>query len=173
MEKTGSGSATFDLLLQAFPTPRFALSTPTLILKSTAGEFPSGGLTIPGIDLDTSGAFDTGKLPLPSFSFDGIGVSGDPDGKLKHNHIRLARDTSGKATFTIKSEQQFLSCRQRMKLSIVTGGSPKISGSMEGNFCVLPEPISLSFDSSKTCQFEGTAFGFTVRFGTNCAEVTW
>ena len=173
LEKTGSGSATFDLLLQAFPTPRFALSTPTLILKSTAGEFPSGGLTIPGIDLDTSGAFDTGKLPLPSFSFDGIGVSGDPDGKLKHNHIRLARDTSGKATFTIKSEQQFLSCRQRMKLSIVTGGSPKISGSMEGNFCVLPEPISLSFDSSKTCQFEGTAFGFTVRFGTNCAEVTW
>lgn len=114
-----------------------------------------------------------GPDSVPAFTFEGIGVAGDPDGTLKHNHIRLARDSSGTGTFTVKSEQQFLACRQRMKLSIVTGGSPKISGSMEGNFCVLPEPISLKFDSSKACQFEGAAFGFTIRFGTGCAEVTW
>jgi len=89
------------------------------------------------------------------------------------NYIRLARDPAGTATFSLKSEQQFLACRQNLNLSVTSGTSPKLSGSFSGNFCVLPEPISLKYDSSKACQFEGNAFGFTIRFGTNCAEVTW
>ena len=48
LEKTGSGAATFDLLLQPLSSPRFVPGTPTLALKATAKNgananvFPSG-----------------------------------------------------------------------------------------------------------------------------------
>jgi len=177
LEKTTSGSANFSFLIQPLPSPRLALSTPALRLKTTANGatgnvFPSSGISIPAITIDTSGDFDTGRLPLPAFDFDGINIDGDPNGTRKRNHIRLKRE-NGKVTFKVKSQQSFVGCRQKLSLTVEsrTAATPKVKGSMSGNFCVLPEDFSLNYSSSSSCQFSGSAFGFTVRFGGSCAGV--
>lgn len=176
LEKTGSGTQAFELLVQALPSPRLKLTTPALRLKTTAtgangNVFGSSGIPIPGITLDTSGAFDTGKLPLPVMDFDGITIAGDSNGRRKDNHIRLQRDEDGKTTFSLKSEQQFFGCRQDLSLKVTAGSTLKVTGSFRGNFCLLPEPLSLTYSNSSSCQFSGSAFGFTVRFGPGCAQV--
>jgi hypothetical protein len=154
-------------------SPRqLVLATPSMRLRSTSPEF-SSGVVIPGVRFDSSGAFDTGKIALPALNFDGISVSGPSDGTRDNNHIRFQRDTANRTTFTIKSEQAFLNCNQNLALSMtsVGNGLPNVTGSMSGNFCILPEPISLRYNSGNGCQFSGSAFGFTVSFGSNCAGV--
>jgi photosystem II stability/assembly factor-like uncharacterized protein len=177
LEKTTSGSANFSFLIQPLPSPRLRLHTPALRLKTTANGatgnvFPSSGISIPAITIDTSGDFDTGRLPLPAFDFDGINIDGDPNGSRKRNHIRLKRE-NGKVTFKIKSQQSFVGCRQKLSLTLEsrTSATPKVKGSMSGNFCVLPDDFSLNYSSGSSCQFSGSAFGFTVRFGGSCAGV--
>jgi hypothetical protein len=78
-----------------------------------------------------------------------------------------------KITFTVRSEQTFIACRRNLALSMVSvnNGLPTVTGSMSGNFCILPEPLSLRHNSGNGCQFSGSAFGFTVFFGSNCAGV--
>ncbi|MBS0658732.1 MAG: choice-of-anchor D domain-containing protein [Verrucomicrobia bacterium] len=177
LEKSGSGTQSFELLVQALPSPRLRLATPALQLKTTAtggngNVFGTSGIPIPGLTIDTAGTFDTGKLPLPAMDFDGITIDGDPAGKRADNHLRLQRDADGKLTFSLKSEQQFFGCRQKLSLSVVAGATLKVSGSLQGNFCLLPDPgLSLNYNSATSCQFSGSAFGFTVKFGPGCARV--
>lgn len=177
LEKSGSGTQGFELLVQALPSPRLKLTTSALQLKTTAtgangNVFGTSGIALPGLSLDTAGTFDTGKLPLPAMDFDGIPIDGDPAGKRADNHVRLQRDADGKITFSLKAEQQFFGCRQKLSLSVVAGSTLKVSGSFQGNFCLLPDPgLSLNYNSASSCQFSGSAFGFTVKFGPGCAQV--
>ena len=75
-------------------------------------------------------------------------------------------------TFNAKSEQDFLGDPQNLSMKLrVSGGSLSASGSIQGRFVLLPEPISLNYDSNQACQFSSSAFGFTVYFGTGCSGV--
>lgn len=172
---TGDFQFEFDASRPGFPAMR--LNLPSLALKSTASTargaaLPGAGLILPGLSLDTSGAFDTGKIELPSFSLDGIALAANPSGELDDNHLRVRRDGTGTVSLEVKAEQQFITCRQDVAFELrSSGGLPSISGSVRGNFCVLPEPITLRYDSSSSCQFSGSAFGFTVQWGSSCARV--
>ncbi len=128
------------------------------------------GLNVPGICFDTSGAFDTGRILLPTgFEFDGINLNKPSGASLENNHIRLRRDADGKVAFKIRARHLFeiagvVSCRNQLKVTI----DNNVTGSYRGNFCVLPEPISLSFDAGRACQFRGSGFDHTIYFGTGC-----
>jgi len=151
---------------------RLALSTPSMVLTSTDPAL-SEGVVIPGVRFDSSGAFDTGKIALPAIEFDGLDISGPSNGTRAKNYIQFQRDNTSRTTLTIKAEQQFVTCRQNLALTMtsVNNGLPTVTGSMSGNFCILPEPVSLRFNSGSSCQFSGSAFGFTVFFGSSCAGV--
>ncbi|MGL5016830.1 MAG: LamG-like jellyroll fold domain-containing protein, partial [Luteolibacter sp.] len=175
--RSPSGTSSFQMTVNSQPSPRLRLSTPSLRLETTGtnADLLPNGITIPGLEIDTAGAFDTGKLPLPAFNslnFDGISVSGPALGDRDENHLRLRRDALGEVTFNAKSQQDFLGDLQNLSVKLrVAGGSLSASGSIYGRFVLLPEPISLNYDSSQPCQFSSSAFGFTVFFGTGCAGV--
>ncbi|MCC5808167.1 MAG: choice-of-anchor D domain-containing protein [Opitutales bacterium] len=174
LRNSNPGAAAFQLDLAP---GGLALDTPALRLETTAtgatGNVLPNGVNIPAIRFNSNGSFDTGRLPLPALDFDGIAVSGPSGGSLTQNHIRLRRDSAGKATFSLKARQSFFGCQQRLSLSITADGAGPalVTGSMRGNFCVLPKSLSLQYNSANACQFSGAAFGFTVYFGSACVGV--
>ncbi len=167
------GALAFDLGLRALPSPRFQLDLPAMKLVCTPGNpVDPVEINVPAVSFDTAGAFDSGKVALPgSLVFDGIVVEKPSGADLDKNYFRLRRDGTGKVTFNFRAQQKFdvpgISCRNDLKVTIDNG----VSASYRGNFCVLPEPISLSFDGSSPCQFSGTAAGQTILFGTSCIAV--
>jgi hypothetical protein len=164
----------FDLAMRALPSPQFKLNLPAAKLRCQPGGNVSAlEVNVPKISFDTAGTFDTGKIALPGgVSFDGIGINKPSGADLDKNYIRLKRDSSGKVVFKLRAQQLFeidnaLSCRNDLKVTIDNG----VSASYRGDFCVLPESISLDFNGSSSCQFSGSAFGQTIFFGDNCVGV--
>jgi hypothetical protein len=169
LAKRTSGPSSYNLDVRVFPRPRIRINLPRSSLRSTVTGFPSGGIPVPPIAFDTGGAFDTGKISIPSFNFDGVSVS--DGGALNRNYIRLRRETDGDVLFDARAQLTFLpGCpKHRFSLSIK---NTSVDASFRGRFCVLPEPISLDYNSSATCPFSGSAFGFTVYFGdSSCTGV--
>ncbi|MEZ5302654.1 MAG: choice-of-anchor D domain-containing protein [Verrucomicrobiales bacterium] len=148
--------------------PELKLHLPDLVLHSTAPGFPAAGLNIPGIEFDTGGDFDTGKVSLPSFSFDGIALSKPATGVKADNFIQLSRQ-SGDIRFDIAAEIVFLPGCPLHDISFGIDGT-NVNGSMRGQFCVLPHPVSLTYDSASNCQFESDVLGFCIKFGSGCAS---
>lgn len=167
------GPMGFGLGLRALPSPRFQLNLPAARLRCTPGaNVDPLEVDVPAIDFDTAGIFDTGKLPLPgAIVFDGISVFKPSDARLDKNYLRLKRDATGKVVFKLRAQQLFeapgISCRNDLKVTIDNG----LSASFRGNFCVLPEPISLGFNGADACQFSGSLAGQTIFFGSGCAGV--
>jgi hypothetical protein len=171
--RTG-GPLAFDMSLRALPAPQFKLNLPAMKLRCVpGGSVDPLEVNVPAVSFDTSGTFDTGKIALPSgVVFDGIDVNKPSDADLDKNYIRLKRDSAGKVVFKLRAQQLFeiagvLSCRNDLKVTIDNA----VSASYRGNFCVLPEPISLDFNGSSSCQFSGSAFGQTITFGSDCLGV--
>jgi photosystem II stability/assembly factor-like uncharacterized protein len=175
LKSRDGGPLAFDMQLQALPNPRIQLNLPAMRLRCV----PSAGVdplevNVPPVNFDTSGAFDTGKLALPSgLAFDGINLTTPDDATLDDNYVRLSRDPDGRIAFVLRAQQKFevpgvLSCFNDMKATL---DSSTVSASYRGNFCVLPEPISLSFDGNSSCQFSGSAFGNTIFFGSQCLGI--
>ena len=157
-----SASAAFSLVLSSRPVPRLRLELPSLAITSSAADFPSGGIVIPAVSLDTSGAFDTGPVPLSPFTFSGIAVSAN--GEAADNYIRLRRDASGRVAFNALAQIPFLpGCTpDSFALSL---DPDHLTATYRGQFCVLPEPVTLNYDSAANCPFSGSAFGFDIHFG--------
>ncbi len=173
LRSRNGGALSFTMGLRALPTPRFQLNLPAMkLLCSPGGSVDPLEVNLPAIDFDSAGTFDTGKLALPgSLVFDGINVEKPSGADLDKNYLRLRRDAAGKVVFNFRAQQKFeapgISCRNDLKVTIDNG----LSASYRGNFCVLPEPISLNFNGASACQFSGSAFGQTIFFGTGCVGV--
>jgi hypothetical protein len=157
-----ASTAAFALVFTSRPEPRLRLDLPSLIIKSTAGDFPSGGIVVPAVSFDTSGAFDTGRVALPAFTFAGIAISSN--GNLDNNHIRLRRNLSGRVVFDARAQISFLPGCDPDKFAL-TLATDTLRASYHSQFCILPEPITLNYDSAATCPFHGSAFGFDIHFG--------
>jgi hypothetical protein len=173
VEGRNDGPLDFQFGIAMLP-PRMILDLPPALLVVTPGGSVNAlGVNVPGIKFDTSGAFDTGRIPLPTgLEFDGISLNKPSGASLENNHIRLQRDTDGKVEFKLRARHLFeiagvVSCRNQLKVTI----DNNVSGSYRGNFCVLPEPISLSFDAGRPCQFRGSGFDHTIYFGTGCVGI--
>ena len=174
LESRNGGALAFNLGLRALPSPQFKLNLPAMRLVCTPGGNVSAlNVNVPEISFDTSAAFDTGKIPLPTgVTFDGIDVNKPSGAALDKNYVRLKRDSAGKVVFKLRAQQLFeiagvLSCRNDLKVTI----DNSVSASFRGNFCVLPEPISLNFNGGSSCQFSGSAFDQTIFFGAGCFGV--
>ncbi len=174
LRNTGDATA---LLLEISPGA-LALEVPSLRLETSAGDASGytlpNGVDLPGIRFASNGTFDTGRLPLPgTLAFAGMNVQGPASGSLAQNHMRLRRDASSRVTFDLKARQMFVTCRQNLNLSITASGTaaPVVAGSMSGNFCVLPRNVSLNFNPASACAFSGSAFGFSIHYGSSCAGV--
>jgi photosystem II stability/assembly factor-like uncharacterized protein len=163
LEKSGASSAC-ALVVSSHPVPRLRLDLPALVLKSNNSDFPAAGIAIPAISLDTSGAFDTGCLPLPAFTFAGIAISRPSGGQPANNYVRLRRDSSGNLTFDTRAEIRFLPACDPEQFSL-TLAPDTLRASYRSHFCVLPDPVSFSYDANATCPFSGSAFGFDIHFG--------
>ncbi len=161
LENAGA-TASFALVFTSMPEPRLRLDLPSLVIKSNADDFPGNGIVVPAVSLDTSGAFDTGCIALPSFTFAGINVSSG--GNLDDNYIRLRRNTAGHVVFYTRAEIPFLPDCDPGKFSL-TLATDTLHASYRNQFCVLPEPITINYDSTATCPFSGSAFGFDIHFG--------
>jgi hypothetical protein len=168
LQTAGNSTENLKLKFRALPLD-IRLETPELRLHSSVAEIPDGVLAIPGLDLAFDGSFDTGKLALPNWSFDGIALSAPDDGERAENHIRLRREADGDIFFDTRAEIQFLPGCPLHDFSL-TVDRQALDASMSGSFCVLPEPVSLQFNSASDCQFQGSFFGFTIKFGTGCAS---
>ena len=168
-----NGPLAFNLGMTMLP-PRFQIQLPPASLICTpGGQVDALSVNVPGIAFDTSGAFDTGRIPLPTgVSFDGINVNKPSGASLENNHIRLKRDADGKVAFKLRARHLFeiagvVSCRNQLKVTI----DNNVSASYRGNFCVLPEPISLGFNAGSPCQFRASGFDTTIYFGSSCIGI--
>ena len=157
-----SSTKTFALIFTSQPLS-LRLELPSLCLKYSANnDFPSGGITIPAVSLNTSGAFDTGPVSLPAFTFAGINVPSG--GTPANNYIRLRRNASEGIVFDTRAEIPFLLNCPSDKFAL-TLKSSNVKASYRGQFCVLPEPFTLNYNADEECPFRGSAFGFDIQFG--------
>ena len=94
-----------------------------------------------------------------------------PSSRLRNNHLRFVGGLERGFRFDLKAEiPPFFLCSPQQIAFYVDNLA--IGGSYSGNFCILPEPVSLSYDplDPAGCQFQGTFFGWLVKFGSTCAE---
>ena len=175
---TPGGSGDFLLQLRVGLPPSLQLELPEMSLfAETAGGspvtgWPAGGIVIPALSFDSSVTFDTGKVPLPVLSFDGIDIARPEDGTLEGNHIRFQGGLERGIRFDIRSTlPPFFTCSPQELAFLIDNFA--VGGSYSGNFCILPEVISIGYDPNdpEGCQFRFCGFGSHVYFGSDCVDI--
>ncbi|MGJ8639526.1 MAG: hypothetical protein ACSHYA_09050 [Opitutaceae bacterium] len=177
IENNSGGPATFSLKIEP---DRFTFSVPRGRLHSDVFGFPSAGLPLPALNLDTSGDFNTRELPLPDWSFNGIEMAPDLVPELfpldedlsGENYIRLRR-IDGVVRFDSIAQIPFLPLLPLHEIALDLNSNGDASGYYKGRFGIpFIEPQELHMDTSAECLFEGNIAGFNVKFDSDCASIT-
>ena len=111
-------------------------------------------------------------IPLPVLSYDGIAIASPEDGTLEGNHLRFQGGLERGFRFDIRSTlPPFFTCSPQELAFLIDNFA--VGGSYSGNFCILPEVVSIGYDPTDPddCQFRFCGFGAHVYFGAGCVDI--